>query len=89
MSDDTLEDLFKAGGAFALAIAFLFFWSGLQKTDSASESVNLVEKFVVAMVLAVVPASELALFVDAIVAFVGGSIAVSKVDFDIRAFVIT
>jgi hypothetical protein len=24
MSDDTLEDLFKAGGAFALAIAFLF-----------------------------------------------------------------
>jgi uncharacterized membrane protein len=41
------------------------------------------------MLLAVVPASGVALFVDVIVAFVGGSIAVSQVDFDIRAFVIS
>lgn len=89
MSDDTLEDLFKAGGAFALAIAFLFFWSEIQNTDSPSESINLVEKYVVTMLLAVVPANEFALFVDAVVALIGGSIAASQVDFDIRAFAIT
>jgi hypothetical protein len=89
MSEDTLEDLFKAGGAFALAIAFLFFWSGIQNTGSPSESVNLVERNVVMMLLAVVPANELALSVDAVVALIGGSIAASQVDFDIRAFVIT
>lgn len=88
MSDDTLEDLFKAGGAFALAIAFLFFWSGVQNADSASESVNIIEKFVVTMLLAVIPASEFALFVNAVVALVGGSIVASRVDFDIRAVVI-
>lgn len=88
MTDDTLEDLFKAGGAFALAIAFLFFWSGIQNTESATESVSLVEKYVVTMLLAVIPASELALFVDTVAALVGGSIAASKVDFDIRVFVV-
>lgn len=87
MSDDTLEDVFKASGAFAVAILFLFFWSGLQNTDSPTESVSLVEKFVVTTLYAVVPASELVFFVDLVVAVIGGSIAASKVDFDIRVFV--
>lgn len=42
----------------------------------------------VTMLRAVIPASELALFVDTVAALIGGPIEASKVDFDICVFVV-
>ncbi|MFD1686370.1 hypothetical protein [Halobellus litoreus] len=84
----TLEDGFEAGGALAIALFFLLVFPAIRDASSLTAAINTFERFAVALVYSVAPSNELAMMVDAVVSVVGGSMAASGFEFDIRVFVV-
>ena len=78
MGSGTAEDALEAGVVMAAALALGVYFLLIQNTDSPAEAVTIFGRMFYALIFALVPTSEFAVFLDVIAGTVGAAITADK-----------
>ena len=85
-----IKELFAKGGVLAVLLFAGFWWfpSILENAGNPNESVDVIGDGIVILIYSVLPASELAIFVDVVVAFIAAIVSVDKLNARAKGMVI-
>lgn len=78
MNTSTAEDAFKAGVAIAGGMFLLVYIVLLRQADSAAQAIDIFGRTFYTFVMAFLPTSRFAIFLDLVMGTLGASIAVTK-----------